>query len=67
MLVRDVPSVLTSELYAIPALVGAAVTVAGGMGGAAVPTAVVGAGACFVIRMLGVRYALNAPARDLRA
>ena len=66
VLVRDVPSVLTSELYAIPALVGAAVTVAGGTGGGAVPAAVAGAAICFAIRMLGVRFDLHAPARDPR-
>lgn len=66
VMVRDVPSVLTSELYAIPALAGAAVTVAGGTGGGAVPAAVAGAAICFVIRMLGVRFDLHAPARDLR-
>ena len=66
VLVRDVPSVLTSELYAIPALVGAAVTVAGGTGGWAVPAAVAGAVVCFGIRMLGVGFDLHAPARDLR-
>ena len=67
VLVRDVPSVLTSELYAIPALVGAAIAVlAGGTGAAAVPAAVVGAVVCFGIRMLGVRFDLHAPARDPR-
>lgn len=64
VLVRDVPSVLTSELYAIPALAGAAVTVVGGTGDAAVPAAVAGAVICFAIRMLGVRLDLHAPARE---
>lgn len=67
VLVRDVPSVLTSELYAIPALAGAAVAVTGGTGGGAAPAAVAGAVVCFLIRMLGVRFDLHAPARDLRA
>lgn len=64
VMVGVVPSVLTSELYAIPALAGAAVAVAGGTGGAAVPAAVAGAVLCFVIRMLGVRFDLHAPVRE---
>jgi len=61
-LVGEVPSVLRSDLYAIPALVAAAITIvlmevriyglATALGAAAV---------CFVIRMLGVRYGLQAP------
>jgi uncharacterized membrane protein YeiH len=54
--------VLHSDLYAIPALIGAAITVgairAGVYGVAAATTA---AAVCFVIRMLGVRFGLNAP------
>lgn len=62
-LVRQVPSVLHSELYAIPALIGAAVTVATIRAGVYGVTAALGAAAvCFVIRMLGVRFSLNAPA-----
>lgn len=61
-LIRQVPSVLRSELYAIPALVAAAITVgtiqAGVYGLTAALAAVV---ACFSIRMLGVRFGLNAP------
>lgn len=61
-LVGEVPSVLRSDLYAIPALVAAAITVvllevriyglATALGAAAV---------CFAIRMLAVRYGLQAP------
>jgi uncharacterized membrane protein YeiH len=62
-LVRQIPSVLHSELYAIPALIGAAVTVATIRAGVYGVTAALGAAAiCFVIRMLGVRFSLNAPA-----
>jgi uncharacterized membrane protein YeiH len=54
--------VLRSELYAIPALVAATITVltirAGVYG---VPAALGAAVTCFAIRMLGVRYGLNAP------
>jgi uncharacterized membrane protein YeiH len=63
VLVRQVPSVLSSGLYAVPALVGAAITVATIRTDVyGVPAALVAACACFGIRMLGVRFDLNAPA-----
>lgn len=62
VLVRRIPTVLASGLYAIPALVGAAIAVT------AVQTRVYGvpaglgaALACFLIRAAGIRYNLNAP------
>jgi uncharacterized membrane protein YeiH len=62
-LVRQIPSVLHSELYAIPALIGAAVTVVTIRAGVyGVAAALAAAAVCFVIRMLGVRFRLNAPA-----
>ena len=62
-LVRQIPSVLHSELYAIPALIGAAVTVATIRAGVyGIPAALAAAAVCFVIRMLGIRFSLNAPA-----
>jgi uncharacterized membrane protein YeiH len=62
VLIREVPAVLSSGLYAIPALVGALVVVTGDRVGVAdLPAAVVGAVICFVIRMLGVRYGIDAP------
>lgn len=62
VLLQRIPTVLRSELYAIPALVGAAVTVITIRTGVyGVPAAVGAAAACFGIRMLGVRYGLNAP------
>jgi uncharacterized membrane protein YeiH len=62
-LVRQIPSVLHSELYAIPALIGAAVTVATIRAGVyGVTAALAAAAVCFVIRMLGVGFSLNAPA-----
>jgi uncharacterized membrane protein YeiH len=62
-LVRQIPSVLHSELYAIPALIGAAVTVATIRAGVyGIPAALGAATVCFVIRMLGIRFSLNAPA-----
>jgi uncharacterized membrane protein YeiH len=62
VLTGHVPVVLRSELYAIPALLAAAVVViaerAGGYGVAAASAAAV---LCFGVRMLGVRYHLDAP------
>lgn len=61
-LVRQVPTVLQSELYAIPALIAAGLTVlAIELGVYGLPAALGAAAVCFVIRMLGVRYGLNAP------
>lgn len=62
VLIREVPSVLTSGLYAIPALVGAfIVVVADRIGAAGLLAAIIAAGVCFAIRMLGVRYDVQAP------
>lgn len=65
VLIREVPSVLSSGLYAILALVGAAVvavTTSSGvdevLGG---PAALTAAGVCFAIRMVGLRFGLDAP------
>jgi uncharacterized membrane protein YeiH len=61
-LVGQVPSVLRSDLYAIPALIAAAITVAAiGMGVYGLSAALAAAAVCFVIRMLGVHFGLNAP------
>lgn len=62
VLIRRVPAVLYSGLYAIPALIGAAITVATVVGGVYGPAAAVAAATvCFLVRMIGVRYGLNAP------
>lgn len=62
VLIRQVPTVLSSGLYAIPALVAAGVTVGTDRAGVyGIPAALGAATACFVIRMLGVHYGLNAP------
>jgi uncharacterized membrane protein YeiH len=54
--------VLSSGLYAIPALVGAAaLVVVTKLGVYGLGTAVGAAALCFVIRMVGVRFDLNAP------
>jgi uncharacterized membrane protein YeiH len=65
VLIRQVPSVLSSGLYAIPALVGAALVVVAAHGGVShllnVPVAVGAAGVCFLIRMVGLHFRLDAP------
>ena len=62
VLIRQVPTVLRSGLYALPALAGATITVIADRTGAyGAPTAVGAALICFGLRMLGVRFGLNAP------
>jgi len=62
VLVRRIPSVLSSGLYAIPALVGATATVVvTELGVYNVGTGVGAAALCFGIRMLGVHLDLDAP------
>ncbi|WP_455901458.1 trimeric intracellular cation channel family protein [Rhodococcus gordoniae] len=62
VLIRRVPVVLNSELYAIPALVAATViVVCESLGVPTLPAAVGAAALCFAIRMVGVRYDLDAP------
>jgi uncharacterized membrane protein YeiH len=61
-LVRQIPSVLRSELYAIPALIAASLTVAAvHLDVYGLPAALAAAAVCFTIRMLGVGFGLNAP------
>ncbi len=62
VVVRRVPTVLTSGLYAVPALVGAALTAAAFTAGFHNDIAAVGAAlTCFAIRLAGVRYDLHLP------
>ena len=62
VLIQRVPTVLRSELYAIPALLGATITViATRTDSYGLPAAVAAAVACFTLRVLGVRFGLNAP------
>ncbi|BBY74640.1 UPF0126 membrane protein [Mycolicibacterium parafortuitum] len=62
LMIGQVPTVLRSELYAIPALVAATLTVAAmGIGVYGLSAALLAASACFVIRMVGVHFNLNAP------
>lgn len=61
-LIDRVPVVLRSELYAIPALVGATVVVVTDRAGVyGVPAALGAAVLCFGIRMLGLRLGIDAP------
>jgi uncharacterized membrane protein YeiH len=62
VLIGRIPVVLHSELYAIPALFGALAMVIGiQLGSSEVSGAVGGAVLCFAIRMLGVRFGVDAP------
>ena len=62
VLLGQIPSVLRRGLYAIPALCAAVITVAAvGAGIYGLPAAAGAVLACFLIRVLGVRYDLNAP------
>jgi uncharacterized membrane protein YeiH len=62
VLVREIPTVLRTELYAVAALVGAGVVVIGNM--LHLPTAVaapVGAVLCFGLRVMAIRYNWQLP------
>ena len=62
VLTRQLPSVLSSGLYAIPALIGATgIVIATKLGAYGVVTAVGAAALCFLVRMLGVHFDLDAP------
>lgn len=65
LLIQRVPSVLSSGLYAIPALVGAALAVVATLVGVdellGAPAAVGAAAVCFAIRMIGLHFGLEAP------
>jgi Glycine transporter len=62
VLLGQIPSVLQRGLYAIPALSAAAITVTAIRAGiCGLPAAAGAVLACFLIRVLGVRYDLNAP------
>jgi len=62
VLLREVPTVLRSDLYAIPALAGAAVVaIAHEAGSDAGAWAVAGAGVCLALRLVGMRYGVTVP------
>lgn len=61
-LIGRIPSVMSEGLYAIPAIVGAGITVAALMTDLyGVLAAVIAASVCWLIRIIGIRYKLNAP------
>lgn len=62
ILIRQIPSILHADLYAIPALLGAGITVVvAELGLHPYPWAIIGASLCFILRMVGVKYDLQAP------
>jgi len=63
VLLSEVPTVLRHELYAIPALTGAAVVaIAHVAGSTSAVFALIGATVCFVMRLAGMHYGIDAPA-----
>ena len=62
VLLREVPTVLRSELYAVPALGGAAVVaVAHSFGSDSPLFAIAGALVCLVVRFIGLRFGVTVP------
>lgn len=62
VLLREVPTVLRHDLYAIPALLGAGVLVVAQTSGSANPVfPVLGVLVCVAVRLLGLRYGVNVP------
>jgi uncharacterized membrane protein YeiH len=67
ILLREIPVVLRTGLYAIPALIGAAIVVAASRSGThdlAYP--LIGAAVCFLIRLAGLYMDLNVPRAPVR-
>ena len=65
VLVREIPVVLRAELYAMAALAGAAVVIAGHLlDGPPVATAIGGAMVCLVMRLIAIRRGWNLPIAD---
>jgi uncharacterized membrane protein YeiH len=62
VLLREVPTVLRHDLYAIPALLGAAVLVVAQESGSENPVfPVLAAALCVGVRLIGLRYGINVP------
>jgi uncharacterized membrane protein YeiH len=62
VLLSDIPLVLRKELYAVPALLGAAVVVVAQKAGNLSPVfPLIGAAVCMAVRLVGLRYSLNVP------
>ena len=63
VLIGEVPGVLRHDLYAIPALLGAGVVAIAHVAGSdSALFAVLGAAACLLVRLIGLRYGIDAPA-----
>jgi uncharacterized membrane protein YeiH len=68
VLLGDTPTVLRRELYAIPALLGAAVAVtAEKAGSTSVVFPLIGMALCFAIRMVGLQRGIDAPTAPPRS
>ena len=62
VLLRQVPTVLRNDLYAVPALAGAAVVVAAHASGSASPAfPLLGFVVCFAVRLVGLRFNIQLP------
>jgi uncharacterized membrane protein YeiH len=62
VLLREIPVVLRSGLYAIPALAGAAIVVGAAKSGSHdLPFPLAGAAVCFLVRLAGLYFDLNVP------
>lgn len=62
VLIRQIPTVLQHDLYAVPALAGAAVVVgAHGAGTTSEAFPLIGFAVCFAIRIIGLRYNIQLP------
>src|SRR4051795_6573260 len=62
VLLREVPTILRHDLYAIPALLGAAVLVVAQEAGATSPVfPVLAAAACVAVRLVGLKYGVDVP------
>ena len=65
VLVREIPTVLRSDLYAVAAFAGAAVVVAGGwLGVSPTATTLAGAALCFGLRVIAIRRRWALPRAD---
>jgi uncharacterized membrane protein YeiH len=62
VLLREIPVVLRTGLYAIPALIGASVVVIASEAGTDnLVFPIIGAAVCFMIRLAGIQFDLNVP------
>jgi len=62
VLLREIPTVLRHELYAIPALLGAGILVLAQKTGSGSPVyPALGAAICVALRLAGLRYGVNVP------